>query len=340
MSNDNILWLVDPGHGTDVSANPWLAKLNIPFDPAFGYTVQEMLAIEPLPRLPTGGEEYWRSRHQRALRTDPQVSWEGEEVREKTYTRRVVRFSCSDGRRLGAWLMVPTDQEVKRLLIVAHGYGPITEPTAMMLENTACLHFCSRGFAALSEFPDLPSEVTGHVVHGIEERDQYLHGWCAEDIWCTVNAMRRIYSDTAIPLYFWGGSFGGGIGALAVPWDSRIQASYLEVPSFGNHPLRLQHLCWGSGEVVRQKYLLQPRIAETLSWFDAAATIAYARSPILFGCAVLDPVVPPFGQFSVWRAHSGKKRLIVFPGGHLEYPGILTCQRKRMDEVDRWFSRG
>jgi cephalosporin-C deacetylase len=337
MSNDDILWLVKPDHGTDVQANPWLASLNLSVDPSFGYTIQDLLTIDPLPQLPAGGEEYWRSRYQRALNTAPQVEWEGDEVVGKRYIRRVVRFSSSDGRRLGAWLMIPSDREVKRLLVAGHGYGSVTPPLDLMFEKTACLHFCSRGFADLARFPDLPAEVAGHVVHGIEERDQYMHGWCAEDVWCTVNALLQLYPDPSLPLYYWGGSFGGGIGAMAVPWDLRIKAAYLEVPSFGNHPVRLQHPCTGSGEFVRQKYLKNPRVAETLSWFDAAATMAYARNPVLFGCAILDPAVPPFGQFSVWHAHPGKKKLIVLPGGHLEYPGMVECMTRRMEEVKQWF---
>jgi cephalosporin-C deacetylase len=27
---------------------------------------------------------------------------------------------------------------------------------------------------------------------------------------------------------------------MALPWDDRFQRAYLEVPSFGNHPLRVQ----------------------------------------------------------------------------------------------------
>ena len=40
-------------------------------------------------------------------------------------------------------------------------------------------------------------------------------------------------------LDYMGISFGGGIGALALPWDERFHRAHLNVPSFGHHPLRL-----------------------------------------------------------------------------------------------------
>ncbi len=339
MSSDDIVWLVDSAHGTDLASNPWLKKSALPIDASFGYSIQDLLEVEPLPQLPEGGEAYWRMRYQRALQVNAKISLEGaEEVRE-TCRVQVVRFASSDGRRLGGWLLRPVRGEVKRLVVMGHGYGPVPADQGLQWEETACLFFCARGFAALSTFDDLPSEVIGHVIHGIEERDQYIHGWCAEDVWCAVNALREVYPDETLPLYYYGGSFGGGIGALAVPWDSRITASYLEVPSFGNHPLRLQHPCLGSGEVVRLKYLKKPQVAETLRWFDAAATMACAVNPVMFACAILDPVVPPFGQFSIWRAHPGKKRLLVCPAGHLEYPTLEECLIHKNAEVNRWFAR-
>src|SRR5690606_440225 len=100
----------------------------------------------------------------------------------------------------------------------------------------------------LSDGPDLPDEGAAHVLAGIDDRETYVHGGCVADVWCAVSALVELVPGVPLPVGYLGGSFGGGIGALAAPWDERIGAVALTVPSFGHHPLRLTLPCTGSGE--------------------------------------------------------------------------------------------
>ena len=78
-----------------------------------------------------------------------------------------------------------------------------------------------------------------HVLHDIQDRDRYVHGGCIEDIWVAVTAAQELFPSAANRIGFMGISFGGGIGAMALAFEERIQRGHLNVPSFGNQPLRM-----------------------------------------------------------------------------------------------------
>jgi len=61
-------------------------------------------------------------------------------------------------------------------------------------------------------------------------------------------------------------SFGGGIGALAVPWEPRIAPGHLNVPTFGHQSLRLQLPTTGSGSAVQTFARRHVHVAETLAY--------------------------------------------------------------------------
>lgn len=337
-NKDTIRWLARENIEPAEQLAQWTLPNPISPEPSFGYTVERLLNIHPIPELPEGGERFWRDRYQQALTVAPEITWEGEQEDLDNGTLRILRFNTTRGRRLGAWLGLPKSGVIKRLVVFGHGYGGQVAPTTLVLPDTAFLYFCFRGQNALSKFPDIPSIAFEHVLVGIEDKETYIHGHNAEDLWCAVSALRSLYPDTSLPLFYHGGSFGGGIGALAIPWDDRIKKAYLRVPSFGNHPLRLTMPCSGSGKSVRAKWLENPEIlANTLRWHDAAATIRHAQQPILFACALLDPSVPPPGQFSIWKAHAGPSRLLIVPAGHFVYPGEQEILQEILREIDQFF---
>lgn len=337
MKGNTIRWLAEENiEPVDQLARFALAE-PMELDPSYGYTTEMLLNVGPLPELPEEGEAFWRERYRRALEVSPDVSWDGPAKSAGNGTVRQLRFNTTGGRRLGGWLGLPHDGEVRRLVIFGHGYGGQSEPQRIAYPDAAHLYWCYRGQGALSMFPDIPPVSKSHVLSGIEDKETYIHGHNASDLWCAVSALRSLFPDPELPLFYQGGSFGGGIGALGVPWDSRIKKAFLGLPSFGNHPLRLRMPCRGSGESVRLRWLELPEILEnTLRWHDAAATIRYARQPITFTCALLDPNVPPPGQFSVWRAHPGPSRLLILPAGHFGYPGSTSVAPEVEREVDEF----
>ncbi len=126
--------------------------------------------------------------------------------------------------------MLPVSGVIKRGFIVGHGYGGRDEPDFHLPFKDAALLFpCFRGLA-LSSQPSISSEPYWHVLHDINQRDRYILGGCVEDVWLAVSAMLSLFPHTAGRLGYLGISFGGGIGALALAWESRISKGHLNSP--------------------------------------------------------------------------------------------------------------
>ncbi len=187
--------------------------------------------------------------------------------------------------------------------------------------GTATIWPCLRGLGTRSLLPGVPSASAGHVLHGIESRDSYLIGGCVAGVWCAATALQRLVPETAGALVYLGTSFGGGIGALALPWDDRFRAAGLTVPTFGNHPLRVTLPCTGSGESVRRRHADDPSVLDVLAYFDAATAARHIRIPVHVGAALFDPSVPPPGQFAVYGALARPRELFVLRAGHFDHPG-------------------
>jgi len=131
-----------------------------------------------------------------------------------------------------------------------------------------------------------------------------------EDLWLAVSSLLKLFPATAGHLAYLGSSFGGGIGALALPWDMRIQRAHFNVPSFGNHPLRLQLPTWGSAAAMQKYQREHGNILVTLNYYDAAIAAQSIQVPVHIAVALADPVVAPPGQFSIYNALRGKKNCL------------------------------
>ncbi len=157
------------------------------------------------------------------------------------------------------------------------------------------------------------------MLAGIDDPERYVLGLCARDLWLAADVLVSVVG--ALPLYYVGESFGGGIGALALPWDDRFVGATLIVPSFGQYDERLAVPCLGSGETVRQHVQRHPEAREVLRWFDSSTSIGFAEVPVRVEAALWDQYVPPQGQFAVaagpaissWRCFRPAMRSI--PGG-------------------------
>lgn len=317
---------------------------DLPFDPTYGYTESEMLAIEP-PTPDDDFEAFWREKFRASLAIETEIAlapFTGAIKRDDIVVEEI-NFSAlglNGARpvRLGGWLIRPTRVEPTRLEVQGHGYGGREAPELPARHDPVVrLQLCKRGFHRSLQ-PDLPvNDSSKHVVAGIESRETYVHLGNAADLWAAVKVLAEMFPRLAHRLDYSGGSFGGGIGAIAMPWDDRVRRVFLDVPSFGNHPIRLRCQCNGSGEAVRQLYLSGHDVTGVLHYFDAAITARFMNKPTLVGCARFDPAVPPPGQFSVYNAIPCDKKLVARDGGHFEYPRLLRDQVILGREAQAWF---
>lgn len=319
----------DPGRDIVVTMPSFVH--DFPFDPSYGCTLDDLLAI-PAPPAPADFADFWRARHEvaRTVATEPEI---GPLEDERDGVRiHGVTFTSVGGARLGGWLALPSDGPARHGFVVGHGYGGRQEPGPVVplpLPGAAAILPCVRGMGVRGLRAGVPDVADGHVLHGIESRDTYVIGDCVADLWCAASALQELVPELgpgggagARGLGYLGESFGGGLGALALPWDDRFGAAQLTVPTFGNHPLRLTLPCGGSGESVRGYHRGHPEVVEVLRYFDAATAAGFVELPTLVAAALFDPAVPPPGQFAVHNALAGERGLLVLKAGHFEHVGL------------------
>jgi cephalosporin-C deacetylase len=310
-----------------------------PFDPCYGHHLAALLAVAT-PEEPVDFAPFWRDLQARAravavapvLREQPSP-----QARTRVFA---VEFTSLDGFRVGGWLTRPRDEPVERGVVVSHGYGGREGPDFDLPFRRAALIFpCARGISR-SARADVPSDPNAHVLHGIEQRETYVLGGCAADtVWCAASALLELFPMATRRLDYLGISFGGGIGALALPWDERFHRAHLNVPTFGHQPLRLALPCVGSGEAVRLYQQRTGRVLDTLRYFDAAVAARHVRIPMHVAAARFDPAVPPPGQFAIYNALAGPRELFVLQAGHFDHAGLAAEDARLRDALAYFFNR-
>jgi cephalosporin-C deacetylase len=125
---------------------------------------------------------------------------------------------------------------------------------------------------------------------------------------------------------------------MALACDTRFTRAYLDMPSFGNHPLRVTLPCVGSGESVRRLYASRPQILDVLRYFDAATAAQYISTPTMVSPALFDPAVPPPGQFSIYNAISAPKHLCVRQAAHFDYADTAAQNAMVDQQRENWFA--
>ncbi|MFI6082685.1 acetylxylan esterase [Streptomyces sp. NPDC051217] len=302
-----------------------------PFDPAYGRSLDELLDI-PAPAPPVGFDAHWRDRFAAAagVATAPAV---GPQEDERDGSRIFgVSYTSVGGLRLGGWLVRPAAGPVEHGFVIGHGYGGRQEPGAdvpLPLPRSAAILPCVRGMGSRSRRPGIPGEAGAHVLHGIDSRETYVIGDCVADLWCAASALLELVPELRAGsgpgeearLGYVGESLGGGLGALALPWDDRFACGQLTVPTFGNHPLRVTLPSVGSGEAVRAYSERHPEVMDVLAYFDAATAAKRLQVPMMAAPALFDPAVPPPGQFAVYNALPEPRELHLLRAGHFAYEG-------------------
>jgi len=314
--------------------------MNFPFDPTYGYDLERLLQIES-PEIPHDFENFWRTCLERISAIRPRYSINEQSTHHPDWDIFDTTFESSDEMPIGGWLLVPRNRRPRRGFVVCHGYGGRDAPDFHLpFTDSAILFPCCRGLPTRSMRAHISTNPQWHVLHDIDQRDRYIHRGCVEDVWLSVSLLLRLFPELDGHLGFLGTSFGGGIGAIAMAFDTRVQAVHLCVPSFGNHPLRLQCPTRGSGASVTTFYKKNPWVLErTLRYFDAATAAKFIKIPTHCACALLDPFVAPPGQFSIFNAIKASKELFVLKAGHHQYPGMQEEEERLLAELEGFFAR-
>lgn len=308
-----------------------------PFDPTHGCDPDALQRIGPAPE-PADFTQFWRETFAAARTVPLALELNPSHCTFEHFDVFDVSFVSLGGVRIQGWLTKPKSGRITAGLVVSHGYGGRDQPDDWLpVPSAAAIFPCARGLS-LSRMSGVPDAADGHVLFGIESRESYIHRGCAADVWAAASALIAAVPETAAQLDYIGGSFGGGIGALALPWDGRFRRAVLSVPSFGQHPLRLQMPCIGSGEAVRRHALLHPEVMEVLPYFDASVAASHLNIPTLVVPACFDPAVPPPGQFAVANAIAGPKSVHVRAAGHFEHPGTSDENLAETEAVVRFLN--
>jgi cephalosporin-C deacetylase len=301
------------------------------FDPTCGLDLAQLLAIPP-PQPPDDFAAFWQQRHAAALSVNPmpRIKPTGRKVGQHVIYD--LSYFSTGGMEIGGWLLIPEDGRVRRGLVIGHGYGGRDAPDAPVpVDEAVCLFPCFRGLGC-SALPGVSPDPRFHVLHDIDDRQRYIIGGCVDDLWLAVSALLVLFPEVAGRVACLGISLGGGIGAMAAPWDTRINRLHLHVPTFGHQALRLTLPCLGSNAAVREYQQRHGNVMEILAYYDAATAARYLQIPVLVAAALFDPAVPPPGQFAVYNAIAEPlRRLFVLEAGHFDYPG----KEARLEELNR-----
>ncbi|KQV66248.1 acetylxylan esterase [Rhizobium sp. Root1220] len=309
------------------------------FDPTYGMKLGQLLAIVP-PEAPPGFDDFWKKRYRRAIAIDPGPVLTRSRLHHPTWQVLDIVYTSTDGLRIGGWLLLPHDRPVRRGLVVGHGYGGREVPEFdLPVEETAILFLCSRGMS-LSAHPPIPPDAPGHVLYDIDKPDDYVIGGCVDDVWLGVSTLLALYPWIAGRIGYIGASFGGGLGALAIPFDERIDRGHLIVPTFGDRKQWLSLPTVGSADSVQTYQKTHPDVLEHLRLYDAATAATRIMVPMLVAAALFDPAVAPPCQFAVANAVPASKdnEIFVLDAGHFDYPGMME-QNYALREKLRAFMR-
>jgi cephalosporin-C deacetylase len=308
------------------------------FDPTYGFEADELYAIKP-PWAPPGFDDFWCARHAGALSVNPQPRLSEIGSRHPKWRVHDIVYTSTGAFRIGGWLLLPRTGKVRRGLVVGHGYGGRDQPDFdIPVNETAVLFPCFRGLSRSSR-PPISSDPSWHVLHDIDKPERYILGGCVEDLWCAVSVLTTLYPELDGRVGYSGTSFGGGIGALALAFDKRIDRGHLVVPTFGNMPVWLTLPTVGSAHSVQTYQKTHGDVLKTLSFFDAATAAGRIEIPMLLAVARFDPAVAPPCQFSIANAlpSSNRHEIFVLDAGHFDYPGMKEQQALLSEKVRGFF---
>ncbi|MBW9118409.1 acetylxylan esterase, partial [Rhizobium cauense] len=183
------------------------------------------------------------------------------------------------------------------------------------------------------------ADASGRVLQGIARPDTYIIGGCVDDIWLAVSTLLALYPWLSGHIGYSGISFGGGLGALAIPFDPRIDRGHLVVPTFGDRAQWLTLPTVGSADSVQTYQKTHGSVLDALRMFDSASAASRIKVPMLAAVALFDPAVAPPCQFAVANALPTSKynETFILDAGHFDYPGSIEQSAILREKVRDFF---
>lgn len=301
------------------------------------FNLLDLLNVQTRP-APKDFQSFWQQAYDKCLRLQPEPIVNKLNKTIGPWQVYDVHFQSTKNIWIGGWLLKPIHTEPKRAFIVGHGYGGRTQPDSHLPFPDAAIFFpCCRGISR-SPAPPISHEPQWHVLHDIDKKDQYILRGCVEDTWLSVSVIEQLFPELIGKIGYLGISFSGGIGALAMAQDKRIRRGHFNVPSFGDHRLRLRLKTTGSGESVQRFFRRHPKmLLNTIRYYDAANAASLISAPVHFALALKDPVVTPPGQFAIYNQTKAEKYLFVLDEGHGNYPTQHQQEQELLDELKVFF---
>lgn len=304
------------------------------FDPTHGYTLDD-LRRQTAPEEKRDFADFWRTTYREATAGKPEYAvrelWSGME-NCRLYEIRAMSFG-----NVPVTMYLSRPERSAGAIVYGQGYGNGVQP--IQDKDFTVIIAGSRGLGP-SRTRNIPWEVRKHVVFGLESRKTYVWRGVIADLWLSASVLLDMFPDAAENLNYRGGSMGGAIGALALPWDRRFRAACLAVPTFGNHPLRVTLPCTGSGKGVSDYWEIHPECLDVLAYFDAAVAAKHLTVSTICEAAKFDPMVPPAGQFAVLNSIPGNLcRPYIVEAGHWDCPEDRPVRLELDAEADQLFLR-
>ena len=272
------------------------------------YTEKQLLAIrgeEPV----QGFEEFWRKQYERAVNCKLDYTVEGEVWSPYSNIKiyRVSFISC-DGFKIGMWVSRPEKSCGGHINI--HGYTNDIRPHAPQDLSLTTAVPCVPGLG-ISMCKEVPWQLQYHAAYGFEDPEKYVIISGVRNIWMSISILIDMFPDVKDNITCSGGSLGGAMGALSVPWDARIKAAELSVPTLGGR-IMMEYL----GKPTDPSYVRAMKAQEsesnmrTFDLCNAASAARYIRVPVLVTPAICDNNVPPPGQFAVANSIPEEYRIL------------------------------
>ena len=325
----STLSLAAPAPPAQLKAPPAIAGID---HKTSGFPKEQLLQIEgdtPVPDFQT----FWQAQYAAARAWKCSCKVEGELWSPDPDCRIFrIRFTSIDGFSIGMWLARPRESTGGKLL--AHGYGnPQIPPVASSPGRTIVMP-CVPGLA-LSQCKEIPWKSGDHARFGADSPEHYVITDGVRNLWIALTILIDMFPDTADNILCSGGSLGGGMGALAIPWDERIHYGNLNVPTLGG---RIMLDYPGNpdtpGESRRRMALAGPEGMRIIDLCNASAAARFIRVPTVVTPALRDAVVPPPGQFAVANSIPEPYRILrIREVGHAPATEADQVMLKELDAI-------